>query len=184
MGEGVELRHLINPARARLFQLPQRVQRRADEVHGKDDKVHRARKVFQLFDVHRQQQAQRTQHQGRTGHRQQHLRRLWPQHGQGGAQKCGNDDKGRDLNEREHGGGHELAQQDPGAWQGRREQQSHQAQFAVIHHGQARLHAVEEQHHAHQTRCDVDVIRDVGLVGLVDGHTKNIAKPRSKNRQP
>ena len=101
-----------------------------------------------------------------------------------GAEQRRDDHEGQRLQHRQQRGRAELAEQQPGARQRRGEQQPHQAHLAVVDHRQRRLHAVEQQHHADQARRDVDVVGDVGVVGLDDRDAEHVAKARREHRQP
>ena len=63
VGERVRLYEVEDPVRAGLAELPRRIERRRDEEHREDHEVHRTGEVLELADVHRQQQAERAEHQ-------------------------------------------------------------------------------------------------------------------------
>ena len=88
------------------------------------------------------------------------------------------------LEHRQQHAGEELAQQQIPARQRRRQQQAHHPHLAVIDHRQRRLHALEQQHDAHQARHHVDLIRHIGFVGRRDRNAEHVLEPGADHDQP
>ncbi len=63
-------------------------------------------------------------------------------------------------------------------------ERAHVAHFAIVDHGKRRLHAVEQLDQQHQTRCDVDLVQYVCVIGRYDGETEDLPEAGSKDEEP
>ena len=96
----------------------------------------------------------------------------------------GDGEEGVDLRQRHGHSGHELGGQQIPARERAYEQGAHVAHFAIVDHGQRRLHAVEQLDQQHQSRRDVDFVEDVGFVGRDDGDTEHLPEPGGEDEEP
>ncbi len=93
-------------------------------------------------------------------------------------------EKSVDLQQRDRGACEQLREQEIPARQRAHQQSAHVAHLAVVDHRQRGLHAVEQLDHRHQSRRDIDLVEDVGLVGRDDGDAQHLAESGGEDEQP
>ena len=181
MGERVEQADIIKQ-RAALLHPPQRIKRGGGKEHREDHEVHHAGKIFQLLDAGGDQHAERAEHQSGQDQRRQHGEIA--DRRRGDVPEPGDQEEGIDLQQRDRGSRQQFAEQEIPARQRAHQQRAHVAHLAVIDHRQRGLHAVEQLDHRHQSRRDIDLVEDVGLVGRDDGDAEHLAESGGEDEQP
>ena len=96
----------------------------------------------------------------------------------------GDQQEGVDLQHRDQRARQQFRCQQPPARERADQQRAHSAGFPVIDHRQRRLHAVEKLDHRDQPGRDIDLVKNVGLVGRNDRDAENLPEAGGKNKQP
>ena len=165
-----------------LLHFPQGIERRRQEEQGENDKIHDARKILQLPDQRRQQQADRSEGQCGEKHGGQHrdiARGL-----KADTINCRGREKAIGLQDRHRSSGDKFCAEHKPARQRAGQQHAHGAHLPVIDHGQRTLHAVEEKHHTDKSGYDIDFVDHVSLIGRRDGEPEYGTKSCRENQEP